>query len=372
MNDYKDPNTRRQITQHLLDEAIVEFKAGYNLVTGKYIEAGELAELNEFTPLNRAFQLAYNRLSCAPNTKADIKSMLYWIPIASLQLGFANLPVSEIKMRHVRLILDQCATIRSRIDPETGDTISTKEWSNHKFNRYRSYLMMLFKVMKGVQAIEQNPCNDIDVKKKTKKKRQTLTKKEEKIVDAKLRELAYLSRNSRTREEAYSLWRIIHIFHASGGRETEIMELKRRHVDLESQTFVRLIKKGPAYEEIDGTIKDIVVDLWREIINEPRKDGIVDPEDYLFSEGLRPGLLPIGFRQLGRRWKRWVKKQLDITADFYSLKHSNTGKTAAIAGDQAAADHNGQKSTAMVIQFYDTDRAARKHEELKKVNNPFA
>jgi integrase len=269
------------------------------------------------------------------------------------------------------LSLDQCAKIKSRVDPETDKTI-TVTWSNHKFNKYRSNLMMLFKEMKGLEAIEQNPCNDIEVKKKTKKKRQTLTEKERKAVEARLRELAYLSRNPQTQGQAYSLWRFTHLFFHSGARETEMMALQRKHVNLDDQIFTRLIKKGQAYEETDGTIKDIVLELWREILMQPRKDGQMEPDDYLFSEDLRPGTDPIRVEQISRRWKTWIKKPLGISADFYSLKHLNTGDTVTIAGDKAAADHNAHKSTAMVIGIYDPHRAQRNHEQLKKVNNPFA
>ncbi|HEY4288289.1 MAG TPA: hypothetical protein VGN00_14390 [Puia sp.] len=376
MNEYKTAEERRQITSYLLDKEAEKLKAGYNPRTDSYTRSGDAGIIEEYTPLNIALQLAYEKLTVAPTTKADIKSMLYWIPIAVIHLGWENLPVCEVLPKHIRPILDKCREITSRVDPETREVIKTKceldpktgfaIWSAHKYNKYRSNLMILFSELIEYGAIEQNPvAGQIKPKKRVKRIRKTLTDEERLKIDAHLRQLAFLYRNPKTRGEAYAFWRFMHIFFHSGCRESEILLVQKKH-NTGFQRFIRMVKKGRAYSEEVGTVKDIVKDLWQEILDQ------AGPEDFLFSEGLRPGPQPINPRQITKRWRRWVKDALGIEADIYSLKHSNTGETAAIAGDQAAADHNAHKSTAMVINIYDTDRANRKHEELKKINNPFA
>jgi hypothetical protein len=56
--------------------------------------------------------------------------------------------------------------------------------------------------------------------------------------------------------------------------------------------------------------------MWEEIINECSSE-----EDYLFTRGLEPSLIPIQPYQITKRWKRLVKDKYNVTADFYALKH---------------------------------------------------
>jgi hypothetical protein len=59
-----------------------------------------------------------------------------------------------------------------------------------------------------------------------------------------------------------------------------------------------------------------VIKYWEEIINECSSE-----EDYLFTRGLEPSLIPIQPYQITKRWKRLVKDKYNVTADFYALKH---------------------------------------------------
>lgn len=353
MNDYKTAEERRQVTEYLLQDELALLKSGYNPITKSYEAEGSTDTLSRWTPLDQALQLAASKLSVADTTKRDIRGMLHWIPLATRLLNISHMPVGEVRQRHIRMILDQCSGLRSRVDGATGKEIKAS-WSNHKFNKYRSYLMILFSEIVEVEAIEQNPCREIKVKKKTKRKRKILTDKQRVDVDKRLREVAY------------EFWRFLHIFFHSGCRITEILALKGKDVTLGSSHFVRLVKKGQQYEELDGIIKDIALPLWKEAL-----EGC-GPEDYIFSRGLKPGPKSIRVEQISRRWRRSVKKKLKVEADFYSLKHLNTTETAAIAGDEAAAAHNAHKGTAMVVKIYDVGRQDREHEKLKKINNPFA
>ncbi len=67
-----------------------------------------------------------------------------------------------------------------------------------------------------------------------------------------------------------------------------------------------------------------------------------------------------------------MKKKLNISADFYSLKHLHTTEVVELLSDIDAAGHNGHRSTAMVVGIYDIKRAERKHDKIKSLNNRFA
>lgn len=349
MNDYKDPDVRRQITDYLLDEALKKLKAGYNPITDKYHET---SELHEQTPLKQALQLALQACSCDPNTKKELKHMLVYVTMAIEITRLQALAICEVRKKHIRRILDTCSQITSRYDEKLKKTI-TVTWSANKFNKYRTYLMILFSEICEVDAIEMNPCRDIKKKKTVTRVRETLTAEERTAVNN------HLWENHRT------FWRLLHIFFHSGARETEIVRVQGKHVDLRKQTYIRLVKKGRSYKEVLTTIKDIALPLWVEAMDNCGK------EDYIFSEGLQPGALPIRADQINKRWLRNVKKPLGISADFYSLKHSNTTETVTIAGDQVAANQNAHSGTAMVVKIYDVGRGSREHEAMKKVNNPF-
>lgn len=354
MNDRKTLAGRQQMTEHLIEEEIGMLKGGYNPITGQWAEPEDQADLQEYTPLTRALQLAYNELKCVESTKGMVRSMLNWVRLGIRKLRMDMKPVREIETQHVLQILNATSKIRSRWDDELKKEM-TAIWSEDKFNKYRGYLMMLFKKIKKAGAIKTNPCIDMEkeVDKAIKLPRTTLTAIE------------------RNRVNAYLLWffpafhRFLHIFFHSGARVTEILQVQAKHVDLETGTYLRIVKKGSTYRLVPGTIKDIALPLWKEAL-----EG-ANPDDYLFSKGLVMGPVPIHRIQISRRWRQQVKKVLGITADFYSLKHSNSTETAAIAGDKAAASQNAHTSTAMVVKIYDVERVSREHELLKKVDNAF-
>jgi hypothetical protein len=139
MNDYKDPEVRRQITEHFLQEEIRKLQSGYNPVTDQY---NNTAELHEQTPLKQALRLALNACSCDPNTKKELKHMLVYATMAIERLRLDQMPVCEVRKKHIRRILDTCAQITSRYDEKLKKTI-TVTWSENKFNKYRTYLMIL-------------------------------------------------------------------------------------------------------------------------------------------------------------------------------------------------------------------------------------
>lgn len=364
MNEFKTPRERSAATQRLLDDELSLLHQGYNIVTRTWSVANPGMVMDKFTPLPRALADAVKSCSCAEYTKRDINGMMHWIPLAIGRLHWEHLPVSEIRTSHIRVLLDACSQIKSRLDLETGKLIQAG-WSEHKFNKYRSYLMILFAEIIELGGAEMNPCRELRKKKTVRKVRKTLTIQQRQTVNRYLRKIHY------------GYWRFLHIFFHSGARETEILMVQAKHVDLQNQTFTRLVKKDRGYREVRTTIKDVALPLWREaLLKFDRETGEVvqcGAEDYIFSRGFVPGSNAIKSPTwISVIWLRLIKRRLGVTADFYSLKHSNTTETRKLAGAEVAAEQNAQKGTAMVLNIYDVDRASWMHEQQKKVNNPFA
>ncbi len=210
---------------------------------------------------------------------------------------------------------------------------------------------MLFKELMELEAVEFSPIDGISKKKTVRKLRLVLTPEERERVDIHLK------------NTNHSFWRFTNIFFHSSGRETELMRLQGKHVDIERQRYIALVEKGREYKEVEHTIKDVALPFWKEVM-EP-----CSTEDYVFSVGLEPDAKKIRADQITRRWDRHVKKKLGIKADFYAFKHLNTDETATYLGLKGAADHNDHTNTKTTEDHYAFGEKERRHQRLKKVPN---
>jgi integrase len=343
MNEYHTLADRQEATRALLENELHILKdRGYNPFTG-YLEQPEVQtyEIDPSTPVVPALQAALGKVTAAASTIADLKSVLRGVEQAVEQLRYSRFAISEIRRRHVLAILDRCAA-------------NIPRWSAHRYNQYRTYLSILFRKLVHYEAIEFNPCQDIEKQKVVKRIRETLNFPERKAVDA------HLCKNFPL------FWRYVHIFFHSGARGTELLALRREDVDMVNLRFKSVIKKGRQYVEKWRPIKLIAAPLWEEVLREAA------PGQYLFSKGLRPGSVQIRSDQVGKRWKRHVKDKLGITASFYSLKHLNVTEMVELMGERAAMIQTGHTTPTMIRTIYDTRHAQREEDAVRAAGNQFA
>ena len=212
--------------------------------------------------------------------------------------------------------------------------------------------MILFDELMQLEAVEFNPVSGIKKQKEIRQIRRTLTMEERVKV------------NEHLAAKYPTFHRLLHIFFHSGARETEIMKVQVKDVDLVKQQVMYTVLKGRQPMQVHRVIKSIVLPLWEaQVANYP-------PDYYLFAKGLKPGPVAINSNQITKRWYRLVKKPLGIKADFYSLKHSNTDEIAAllnIADAAALNSHKGGKVTRLYAQGED----ARQLDRLKGLENTF-
>jgi hypothetical protein len=104
------------------------------------------------------------------------------------------------------------------------------------------------------------------------------------------------------------------IFFHSGARSSELFRVQKGCKSRKKREYRVIIKKGNSYREVIKVILPNVIKYWEEIINECSSE-----EDYLFTRGLEPSLIPIQPYQITKRWKRLVKDKYNVTADFYAL-----------------------------------------------------
>jgi integrase len=312
---------------------------GFNPITGQFAAPIETQyEIDPVTPILEALQLSFERLTWEYHTKEDIKSVLKYFSEATVQVKYDQLPISEVRRKHIKVILSQAGQNKGG-------------WSATNFNKYRGYLMSLFKELVGLEAIDINPVADIERMKGLRKIREVLNP------DDRRRVVDHLSANYP------EFHRFVQIFFHSGARRTELLKLRVRDVNIQDQCYKVLVKKGRANREWMKPIKNIALPYWKDAVAGGR------PEDYVFSVGLKPGTTSIRPDQVTRRWEEHVKKKLGITADLYSLKHLNTTEVVDALDEQAAAKMNSHTSTAMVVGVYDVRSIDRKRDVLRKISN---
>ncbi|MCC9016913.1 tyrosine-type recombinase/integrase [Flavobacterium lipolyticum] len=351
LNKFKTLDDRKAAAKILLQEIPKLFQdLGFNPITKQYMieqvaevipEENYLTEICPETPFLIALKLAHESIKVADSTYKDIKYMLAKFNPAAEQLRYHELKISDVKRKHIRFTLDHLE--------KTEATFSA-----HKFNKYRGYLSTLFKELLEFEAVENDIVLQIQKRVHETKIRDILTEDERVRV------------NNHLKEHFPDFWRFTILFFHSGGRISELLNLKVEDVKLDQQKYQVFVKKGRQYKWVNRIIKDVALGFWIKSLYGANKN------DYVFSVGLRPGPEKIRREQINRRWKTHVKDKLGITADFYALKHLNLDETTAILSLEDAAKMAGHKTISMVKNHYAVGEEERQFERLKGLQNKFA
>lgn len=342
MNQFKTVSERQENTKLIIEQELDKLRnKAYNPITKK---KGEVilsqSEIEPSCPFISALILAEKRISASPSSKRDLKSVLRFVKEAAIQLGYIEMPISMVSRKHLKQLL-------AHIDLVKGE-------SAHRYNKIRSYLMIIYNELIELEVIEANPLKDLSKKKSIQKIRKLPSEEDRQLISE------YLYKHQ------YRFWLFMQIFFHSGARITELMKIIRRDINLREQFFIITIKKGRIAKEVIRPIKNIALPFWEEAIESASND------DYIFSKELLPGQKAIQSYQITKRWNRHIKAKLGIKADFYSLKHLNLDQTAAILGINDASAMASHASTGVTIKHYAFGEKLRQNERLRKVENKFA
>lgn len=354
IKEYSTIPERQKIVRDLIAQELdLLLNRGYNPITNTFLEEA-VYEIHPSTPMFTALWQALDKLICPKPAKDSIKSVLNILQPIAAEASVHLLPVDQVKRRHIKMILEKAEKER-KLSPTN-------------YNHYRAYLMMLFKELVTMEAIESNPVTkELPKRKIVKKARLTLTKAEREKV------------NQHLYKKYYTFWRYLQIFFHSGARTAELFRLKVKDVDTVNQRYKVVIRKGRDPVEVWKIIKNSSLPLWKEVLIKAAQN------DFVFSVNLEPGKKSIRPDQITKRWYKHVKVPshdpdnvnhplhgLNIKADFYSLKHTHTTEISNLLSQEEAAKHNSHTSTAMVVKIYDVNHEERENEKLKQANNTFA
>lgn len=343
LNRIRDLKERKAVSDVLVKDELDKLQnKGFNPITNTFIVEEIHYEIDPETPFPIALEKARERLDLEHHTKRDMRSVVKAIAKAGTQRRIASLPISKVSRKHLKMCLDQ--------GQKNG------KWGQSRYNVCRGYLMMLFKELVELEAVTANPMWDISKKSVTQKLKVVATDHQRERIKQHLQKV-----DNR-------FYHFVHLFFHSGGRKTELIQLKPGMIDLDRQVYKCTIKKGKSRREVERTIKDVALPYWRYFL-----EGCAD-DQFVFGTNLLPGAKAMGVDMPTRYWQRYVKDPktgLGINVDFYSLKHLHTSEIVDLLDEEAAADMNKHTDTAMVVNIYDVKQKSRQHERLKRAGNEF-
>lgn len=334
MNCYKDIKDRRAATIELLAIELRRLQIdGFNPITNLFTPEFEISvDIDPQTTLIKALEMGYEKLTVTHATKLNIKSCKKYIGQAMKKMRWQDLRLSDVTRKHIKAILEMC------------------NLTEPSYNKYRTYLMMM---IKQLDFFEVNPVEGVPKKDQPQRIRPVM-----------VRELRQKIEEHYKKDNPYFL-RFLHIFFHSGARESEILTLKKEHIDIAYKRFKVTVKKGKAAREEFRPIKDASLQEWEELYS------MADPGQYIFGMNFIPDPKRCKRDFLTRKWHDEVKIGLGINADLYTLKHANLDETAEILSLQEAAKMAGH-TTPVITLDYALGEKERQADRLRKVSNPFA
>lgn len=363
MNHLKTLSERRKKCKELMEWELKYLMSGFNPFE-KQINRG-ISEVTEDTPFVMALNKALEKINVEPETLTDIKSVIKGTTIAARKLGFESKAVSHITRKYFKSIFEKCKEMNPK-------------FSANRQNVYRKWLKRLFDELIEMEAVESNPLVSIRKEKTTKKERVLPTEEQRREI------------NEFLKEKYYPFWRTMQIFFTSDSRQRELFRVQAKHVNLEDQSCLYLVKKGKEERWVRRPIIDAALFLWEEILSECKSE-----EDFLFSDGLVPGNKQISSSQFGRRWQRHVKgtckprikpnsrkkhykpvPKLNIDIDLNSLRHTSITELM----DRLDKEYNpandvkkisGHTTEKMIAKVYDMNNQNRKDDKVKKAGGLF-
>ncbi|SHK92338.1 hypothetical protein SAMN05444266_101602 [Chitinophaga jiangningensis] len=377
------PAGRQAVVQFLLDLEERLLDQGYNPIeksiklTKRPIADTEVIAISRSTAFTASLDFGLKARKLSAKTKADIKKIFPHVikaaselyhnketdtilrnRLSSADVPLSNMPVFQIQKLHIRAIVDQV---------DKNLTKPGEPWSANMYNRYLSYLSMVFIGLIESGIISENPVKGIPQKMITEEasERPTLTQEQSDfIVNALLADPI-----------KYSFGRFVSIFRSSGGRESEFARLQAKHVSLQDRTYKLQVEKGGRNVLETKLMTDDTLLFWEEILSECHT-----PDDYLFGEEMYPSSKPVEPQRYTFKWHKWIKKGMGFSEDLYSEKHRELTATVdkevellvselLEVAQGIAAQKAGHTTNKMVKEVYDVKSNKRSIELQKRIKN---
>lgn len=136
VNQLKALQERRDGIQLLLDEVVRQLTIeGYNPILGKAVAPVQIeGDITPDTPFISALRAARENVVVGKYTRRDLEEVISGVEKSAIKLRLNTLPISMVTRKYMKLILKDCGT------------------TAHKFNKYRTNLMILFNELDDCEA----------------------------------------------------------------------------------------------------------------------------------------------------------------------------------------------------------------------------
>lgn len=299
----------------------------YNPRTKQYMfsQEGLHRDMYFITALQEALKLRV----ISEGYRRSIKSYIRKVEKSAKKLKLDYLKIHEVELSHVKKLLNDCAV------------------SNCDYNRTKKNLSPLFADLVDESCIKVNPCTNLKSRSHISSIKKIFTDKELKKVFEHIKE---------TKPNFVNYFQV---FLMSGSRNTELLQLQKKHVNLDKREFVILIKKGSLYQWETRPIYHLAVPFWEDQLNLCKSD-----DDYLFGANFLPAKRSKGKDSVYHFWKRNIMVPLGIDVTIYSLKHYFLDKLdEANHNAGSAAGQRNKEITAL----YTVGKKKRELEYLKNI-----
>jgi integrase len=304
-----------------------------------------LTKVQQMT-LGNALEFSLNKKSLAHKSRQDFSGVIRFFNAAAAKVGQGTLQISEVKRKHIKEIMDQVATDRTR---------AIGRFTPNSFNKYLEFLSALFGELVEWEAIEYNPIAGI--------RRLQEIKTMPHIPPTPCERQAIRSHLVIRHPNFYRYLMVE--FHA-GIRPKEILGLQIKDFMKAEQKLRIKAGKDHSKTKIERfhTIPDALMPYLLELELEQH------PGDwFIFSHGFLPGAIRMHRNTATAWWTKTVQKELGIKRTMYSLKHLGGMEKRNAGVDRLAVQQQYGHTSESTTMIYLQDEAQRMHEILRK-NSP--
>lgn len=273
---------------------------GWNPITDTY-HAPKFSvdeELKKIKNLSfaEALDFAYSKKipDWAKKTGQDYSSVIKYLKQAAKAIDLYDKKISEFKLPHFRLILEEVKTIR--------------KLSAQGFNKFREYLSSLVTEMVSWEIVELNLVHHVKTKQAIKTfahRPPTVDQKDLIIGKIKMNYPAY--------------YRFLCVLYGCTLRPKEITRLKIKNLHRKEHLFRIVPEKSEENSKVKYERDAIIPEWLMEILSELNLHNY-DAEDYIFSKGFMPGKKRMHSNTPTLIWRKIVKEGLGLNVNQYSLK----------------------------------------------------
>lgn len=310
-------------------------------------------------PFNQALDyfLGKKKPHITVKTVTDFTTTKDYAQTAAIELGYFDIPIQDIKRRHIKDILEQICRARQAVYDGNPKRWKGKIVTGNFYNKQREFLSCILSEAVEYEAIEYNPCEKIKSKPEiTTNVHRHATEAERVLIKSTLQ------------LKCINFYYYLAFEHLTGIRPKELFFIRICDIDWFNQMF-NLRAEGGATKTRKARqvpIPDVAM-KYLKAMNLERFPVTY----YLFSNAFRPGEERKNRDYATKLWKEIIKDGLGLNVSLYSFKGLG-GEEKRMAGVPLAAvsSQYGHSSVGMTMK-YTYNEKERMNKEIREKTPDF-